>query len=154
MPVVTRVVIISLMIHILLSVHNCRIVYFWSTATHMKLCSVLAHLPPPAYKHMKHTFMYINIDRKKVGIFQRFLFNGFCTSSKHLDLLLYIDYYQTRNHSFYEFKILFNQKGRTIFVSVTGRKKAKSYLMCHAMGRPSCRPPRAQLETLTENDQC
>ena len=29
------------MLHILSSVYNCRIVYFPSTATHMKLCSVL-----------------------------------------------------------------------------------------------------------------
>ena len=61
----------------------------------MKLRSVLAHLPPPACKHMKHTHIYIKIDRKKVGIFQRFLCNGFCASSKHLDLLFAIEYYET-----------------------------------------------------------
>ena len=34
------------------------------------------------------------MDRKKVGIFQRFLCNSFCALSKHLDLSLTIEYYE------------------------------------------------------------
>ncbi len=48
----------------------------------------------------------------------------------------------TKNHTLQLwFTILFGKKVAKLFVSVSGRKKAKSYLMCHAMDRPSCRPP-------------
>ena len=80
----------------------------------MKLRSVSAHLPLPACKHMKHTHIYINMDRKKVGIFQWFLCNGFCVLSKHLDLLFTIEYYEKDNNS----KLLTNAEIRFAKIAI------------------------------------